>query len=688
MNKRQIDILCRILEDPQFYTIDKLAEIMNRSERTIYKDLVDINYYFSKYKINAIVLNDRGEIHLDSRERLHEFLWRKIKFADFELNTEERNTLVTCLLLLSDGYITIQKITDLLYCSRSTVLKDMNKIKDELKSEEIHVVAYTNKGFKVESEEVRLREKFVKLCKKHVFLIRIFFRDRIEPCMLQDADISLEKIHKIVVREMIKEKFYLTEDSLHFLDQYLLFCFLRTSFGRKINDCSIENTLLLKVSRNIMENIIIERFESMEGEVQYLSEKIAGLHFAKHLEHNNSLVTIHLLVGIFIEEVSDSLGVDVSADKELVANLSNHIFDILDKAYTEEVENTEVRFYIEKNSNIIECVKKHVYVFENYMGRSLTELELGYVGLHISASLEKFKMAKKRLKILLICNSGVGTVQLLKARLARHYSFLIVDTLSIFQLLNYDTNHVDCIISTVHLGEIVEIPYVCVSINLTKQDIVKIDKMLSLIDFSVVDDKKRKGDDKAALIRNIVPITEKYEGLFPMVEKTIYAYFHEREMVVNDHLSDFLQEEMIRLDVQVDDWVDAIKESVAIFSAKHMVTEKFEKEIIDSIHSYGPYIVISDGVAFPHAGFDQGAIKTGFSFIRLKEPISFASDDTNAKCDLIFSLSAGDNKTHLSALFSLIELANNADFKNDMRLAQSKQEIISCIKRYESTQFS
>ena len=51
MNKRQMDIIGRINEDPQFYKVSKLAKIMNKSDRTIYNDLVSINDYFSTITI-------------------------------------------------------------------------------------------------------------------------------------------------------------------------------------------------------------------------------------------------------------------------------------------------------------------------------------------------------------------------------------------------------------------------------------------------------------------------------------------------------------------------------------------------------------------------------------------------------------------------------------------------------------
>lgn len=683
MNKRQVDIIGRIIEDSKFYKVSRLAKIMNRSKRTIYNDLVYINDYFSKYDQDVIVFNNDGDIELNSNKDLNELILNNIKFNDYELNTEERKSIIICLLFLKSGYITIQNISDLIYCSRSTILKELNKIKDELQKEKIVVISHPNKGFKIQGEEIDIRKKFVSICEKHLFIIKIFLRDKIDKHYILNTNKNLDEISNIVLREMLKTKFSLTDNSLQLLNYYLFFVLNRIEMGNMIKKYKTNNKDFYELIKSIFFNILDQySYDDIDSEINYLSELMESFRFSKKMERDNSLVTIHLLVRIFIEEMSSVLGIDLSLDKDLFVNLSNHMFDILNKKYPENNETSELMYYIEKNSNVVKAIKENIYVFENYISRNLTETEIGYLGLHISASLEKSKIVNRELRVLIICNSGVGTVQLLKAHLARHYYFSIIDTLSVFQLSNYDTQNIDLIISTVYLGDLVSIPYVCVSVNLTEKDLLKINSTITLISDQISIMKESEQETQDILIRKIAPYMEKYEGLLPLVEKTIKNYFDTRKEIVKRTISSFLDEDMIELDVDVNKWEEAIEKAIKPFHDKNMITDKFQKEIIDSIRNYGPYIVISEGVAFPHGGFDQGAMKTGFSFIRLKERISF-SEDKNKSVDLIFSLSASDNKTHLDALFSLIELINNEKFKEDIRKLRTKKEVIDCIRKYE-----
>lgn len=262
---------------------------------------------------------------------------------------------------------------------------------------------------------------------------------------------------------------------------------------------------------------------------------------------------------MFIVEMSSILGVDLSKDKDLFVNLSNHMFDIINKKYPANYEVSEVLYYMEKNKHIIQVIEKNIYVFENYLSRKLTETEIGYLGLHISASLKKSKIINGKLRVLLICNSGVGTVQLLKARLARYYSFTVVDALSVFQLSNYDVTSIDFVISTVYLNDMVKLPYVCVSVNLVEQDLTRINVAVSLISDKTSIIKKSKQEEKDSLIKKIGSLAEEYEGLPSLLENTINNYFNEKKDKSLNSLSSFLDEDLIELDVEANDWEDAIK---------------------------------------------------------------------------------------------------------------------------------
>jgi mannitol/fructose-specific phosphotransferase system IIA component (Ntr-type)/galactitol-specific phosphotransferase system IIB component len=106
-------------------------------------------------------------------------------------------------------------------------------------------------------------------------------------------------------------------------------------------------------------------------------------------------------------------------------------------------------------------------VFERYVGVRPGEEEIGYIALHLGAALER---ARKPLRALVVCTSGIGTSELIAARLVRCFHEIeIVEVLSTTALKNYSLDAIDVIISTVPVETAK--PVITVSPLLTQNDI-------------------------------------------------------------------------------------------------------------------------------------------------------------------------------------------------------------------------
>ncbi|WP_152655901.1 PTS sugar transporter subunit IIA [Oceanobacillus sp. CFH 90083] len=112
--------------------------------------------------------------------------------------------------------------------------------------------------------------------------------------------------------------------------------------------------------------------------------------------------------------------------------------------------------------------------------------------------------------------------------------------------------------------------------------------------------------------------------------------------------------ENVRLNVQADDWKDAIHQGVALLEHNGFVTDKYAFHIIRNIDEYGPYIVISPGIAIPHARPEDGAIDIGVSLITLKQSISFPNMETPVR--VLISFAAQDNDQHLNIIKLIVKI--------------------------------
>ncbi|WML34190.1 PTS sugar transporter subunit IIA [Clostridium sp. OS1-26] len=146
-------------------------------------------------------------------------------------------------------------------------------------------------------------------------------------------------------------------------------------------------------------------------------------------------------------------------------------------------------------------------------------------------------------------------------------------------------------------------------------------------------------------------------------------------------LNKLLNEDVIKLNIECNDWKDAIKAGTALLIDKEYVAKSYEDAIINNFKELGPYMVIAPGIVLSHARPENGVKKLSLSLITLKDPISFGSE-LNDPVKLVITLAAKDNEAHLKALAQLMELFMNTEDLNSILEAENKKQVIKIINKY------
>ncbi|MBP9478288.1 MAG: PTS sugar transporter subunit IIA [Sebaldella sp.] len=121
---------------------------------------------------------------------------------------------------------------------------------------------------------------------------------------------------------------------------------------------------------------------------------------------------------------------------------------------------------------------------------------------------------------------------------------------------------------------------------------------------------------------------------------------------------ELLKKECIKLNVNAKNWEDAISIAGNLLVNNNFIKKEYITAIIEMVKELGPYIVITDGVAIPHARPEDGVIKLGYSLITLDPPINFGNPD-NDPVKLIVCIAAIDNNSHIDLITKLVNLINN-----------------------------
>ena len=91
-------------------------------------------------------------------------------------------------------------------------------------------------------------------------------------------------------------------------------------------------------------------------------------------------------------------------------------------------------------------------------------------------------------------------------------------------------------------------------------------------------------------------------------------------------LSDLLDPSLVQLNVEAADWKDAIYKATQPMVDGGKVTEGYVADIIKGKEELGPYFVLTEHVALPHARPECGALESAIGIVTLKTPVEFGSE--------------------------------------------------------------
>jgi ascorbate PTS system EIIA or EIIAB component len=132
----------------------------------------------------------------------------------------------------------------------------------------------------------------------------------------------------------------------------------------------------------------------------------------------------------------------------------------------------------------------------------------------------------------------------------------------------------------------------------------------------------------------------------------------------------------IRLGASVGDWQEAVGLCGELLVASGRTTSAYTDAMISAINELGPYVVISPGLAMPHARPSEAVLDTGMSLVTLAEPVEFGHRK-NDPVTVVFGLAALDHDRHLELLSEFAGKFSQPGFVNSLLSCQAESEIRS-----------
>lgn len=689
MNKRSREILSQLItktEYSQTISIQDLAEMFKVSSRTIRYDIEQINDYLKENHLQPLNLGKQGVINTQAditkaRESLSEE-----GFYSFKLSREERVCFSAVMMICSDDYITLSEIADQLFVSRSTIIQDLEHIKSFFRERHLYVLSHSNKGLLLEGREIDKRNLLIDMIQSEnsIFKVEPIFQ-HLTQCFSKNLKIDLEDIS--MIEKIINEAEhiygrFLTDQSFVQLRNYFQLSLYRLRKAHYVEYGDDKNSKwdMAKGMIDQIQQFIVK--EIPDTEIYYVASVLNRMKYIKKTTSNKEIVKMQVITRNFIEKISKDIHRNLQGDYIFYENLINHLESTFSTLGDRFAINSVVDEVLQRYPEVKQATERNVYVFEEYVGRKLSEEEIAYIVVHICAAIERNKNETVRYSVVLVCNGGIGTSQLLLARLEKFFHLDVIDIIPAHDIENMNMDDVDAVISTISLeGKGIE--YIQVDPLLTDEDCIRVGEKLSKIHPKVSEKEtiSEENQDSLKSLETIKDILEEDEEEIAIgkIKSVIESFFQKKEETT---LSDLLPAQAIQIGVECSDWKGAIEASAKYLLKNGAINENYIKAMIKNVMENGPYIVVAPGFALPHEALNAGASKVGMSLIRLKTPVPFGKKEMDP-IEWVCCLSAINKETHLKAMFQLVNLFYNQSFRKQIKECKTGEEIYKIIEQFE-----
>lgn len=116
-------------------------------------------------------------------------------------------------------------------------------------------------------------------------------------------------------------------------------------------------------------------------------------------------------------------------------------------------------------------------------------------------------------------------------------------------------------------------------------------------------------------------------------------------------LNELLNRDRMQHQKGVESWQEAIRVASGPLLKEHVIDETYVDAMIQSVEDNGPYIVLKDYFALPHAAAGKGVYEPAMALLTLEDPVDLKGNPVK----IFLVLAAIDSSTHLEALSQLSE---------------------------------
>jgi len=655
MTTREQKILELLYRSSRALTTTELATSLHASTRTIKSDIP---------KIKEALKSTGCEIHTQAGKGL----WLSYdengkNFLDSMLlhgnpseacAPEVRKYYIALQLLDSDGYVSMESISNSLYVSQSTVVKDLSQMDDFFERQGLKLEKKVKYGVRILGEE-----KYIRIAKANVIQAIITSQGTNTSTKLQPFfdGIDLTYINTILQESEERFGYVLSDTSYSEMITHLAIIIKRLSRGK---NCTISPDQLAQYQNRdeyrIGEYIgkrLQEKFHVTltDGDITYICMNLSGAKLLRDIQMTShdfsvldaggipqTLETWNRIVGQVSEMYGESLLDDSTFKTALFVHLNGMFKRLANNIFLEnpmkEMIKKELIYELEVATYMAGLLQMEYQV-------RLNEDDICDIALYIGASLER-KRAKRQLKasrVILACGTGMGTSHFVEAKLKTYFPDMIilkvVPASHMARTLVQEQEDLDFVISTVPL-------------TLENMKVIQVTPLLNETDVQNI---------KAA-----IHAPEKVPALKPDLYPDLFRLMDDRISILKcdcrskEEAIEFLGGRLSREGYVDDDFIRSV-----------FVRENLSPTAIGNLF------------AIPHA-FGGHVKKQGIGLMTLKHPVPWGNGE-KVQIIMMLSIDTRLNDQFKSIFTDLANLTKNMDAVSRLLKAEKFSDVLKISKK-------
>lgn len=664
LKSRSRAIMDYLLLRDGYVTLDEVAENLHISKRAVYYDLHEIIDWLKSKNIPPLKVERQKGIFLSANHKalVHQHLGITSTTVYYSFSQNERVAVLICQILCSAEILHVDQLSILCNVSRNTVLHDLKIVKNELAEYHLTLTYEIKKGYVVVGETIRMRAVFL----YYLALIMPLINRNIIPYMGNE----------VVTKNFTCLTNIESQLGTEYVDGTLIQLAILIKMIMDKQDRITIGSDLEEIINSKEFTLIHQYFDELPDEEQvYLAIHLLGARVqspkAVNEERKHNYAFMSRIAMRMINEFEQLACIEFSEKENLLQKLVIH----LDSSFY------RYRYGIsEGNPVVLEIEKKYPELFAithkvsdslaKAIGYPIPRSDISYLTLHFGAHLRTSGRKSCVIRILIVCQNGVATAQILAREIEDLLPFIeVVDIISARELTDYQKQY-DLIVSTVELKGDVPV--------LTVSPILKVEDKQAILAHVFRMRKSIKHKDDAERIFDIV---KQYvpKDMHTNVMQELGNYFNEKHSLFREvleqgqqSLADLITPGRIQIVDEITDWRKGIHQAAAPLLEENLINEQYIEAMIGCVESYGPYIFITPDVALAHAKPDGNVHELSVSLLLSPEGVHFPENKV-AKVMIVLALI--DEEQHLGAMKDILEFFS--DEQNTLRLTNAVNEIVA-----------